>query len=60
MEEFLRQADETVLNAEERILKLVDVLLAKASRYAERQGGARFRERQAREAARAAKSARRA
>lgn len=53
VEEFLRQADETVLNAEERILQVVDVLLAKSSVYAERKGGARFRERQAREAERA-------
>lgn len=63
VEEFLRQADETILHAEDRILQIVDVLLAKSSRYAERQGGAKFRERQAREAERetasAAKAARR-
>lgn len=52
VEEFLRQADETILHAEDRILQLVDGLLAKAPRYAERQGGAKFRERQAREAER--------
>jgi calcineurin-like phosphoesterase family protein len=47
VEEFVRQADETIEHAEERILQIVDVLLAKAPRYAERDGGAKFRARQA-------------
>lgn len=64
VEEFTRQADDTIRHAEERIEAIVRGLRAKAPRYLERDGAVRYRERQAREAdrdaARAAKAARRA
>lgn len=64
VDEFLRQADDTIKNAEERIEAIVRGLRAKAPRYLERDGAVKYRERQAREAereaARAAKAARRA
>ncbi|MER8571397.1 metallophosphoesterase [Mesorhizobium sp. M1409] len=57
VEEFIRQADATILNAEKRIEDIVRVLRAKAPKYAEREGGIKHRERLAREAEKAARRA---
>ena len=55
VEEFVRQADFTITSAEEQVEAIVRVLRAKAAGYKERAGGLKYRERLAREAARASR-----
>lgn len=58
VEEFIRQADVTILNAATRIEDIVRVLRAKTSSYTEREGAIKYRERLAREADKAARRTR--
>lgn len=47
VEEFVRQADDTITHAADRIEELCLRLMSKAATYSERDGGLRYRERQA-------------